>query len=202
MNISDLPKPALFNLLLQIEPSEIRIVCNSENSKVREICYLPRFIEEYKNKYGEGKLSGFSKPVLLQSDLINFLLKADFGKYNSQIHEVIDPLIKRGIFNRTGLTFLFGIYNIINNLLLFEEEKIFYTTDELMNKYLDQYLREMKNRDKFSYFKLASLSNKGVIPSSEYSLFDKITLNSRDIQNSVENAVNLLREIIQEVRRG
>ena len=51
MDMQNLPKEALFNLLLQIEPKEIKIVCLSRNSKVREICNSEYFQEAYNNKY-------------------------------------------------------------------------------------------------------------------------------------------------------
>ena len=37
-DIKLLPKEALFQLLLQVEPREIKIVCYSKNPRVREIC--------------------------------------------------------------------------------------------------------------------------------------------------------------------
>ncbi len=49
--IKYLPKEALFNLLLQVEPREIKIVCGSLNRKVREICQSDLFKEAYKKKY-------------------------------------------------------------------------------------------------------------------------------------------------------
>ena len=36
--ISKLDKPALFSLMLELDPREIRIVCYSKNKKVRDIC--------------------------------------------------------------------------------------------------------------------------------------------------------------------
>lgn len=50
-NIKKLPKEALFQLLLQVEPKEIKIVCHSKNPRVREICSSKLFQEAYKKKY-------------------------------------------------------------------------------------------------------------------------------------------------------
>jgi len=221
MEISKLPKPALFNLLLQIEPIEIRIVCNSKNPKVREICQLPRFMEEYKNKHkDEGFLFRFDKPIFLDSHMIKFLLNADFEKYNSKIHEAIDPLIKNGIFNRIGLTLIYSIYSIIKKLKFIEGNKKFYRTDEFINEYLEPYLIDLEkekikdirnkegkishlerfNRNKFSLFRLGVLFQKGIIPSSEYSLYDKMALNSYNVQKSLENAIKILKDVSRELK--
>ena len=51
MDIHDLPKEALFSLLLQVDPKEIKIVCLSKIRKVREICNSEYFRETYKQKY-------------------------------------------------------------------------------------------------------------------------------------------------------
>ena len=50
-DIHHLPKEALFTLLLQVEPTEIKTVCFSKNKKVREICNSEYFREAYKQKY-------------------------------------------------------------------------------------------------------------------------------------------------------
>ena len=210
MDISKFPKPVLFDLLLQIEPEEIITVCNSKNIKIREICYLPRFMEEYKNKYKikrEGKKEGyrvFLRAVILDFNLTNFLLNADFKNFNFEIHEIIDPLMKKSIFNRAGLTLLFLIYFKLNNLIIKEGGKMFFTIDEQMNKYLNPYLTELENktvnfnRYKFLFNNMISVINKGVVKISEFSVFDIIVINKN--QDSVENACDIIKKISDNLR--
>lgn len=207
MDISKFPKPVLFNLLLQIEPEEIITVCNSKNIKIREICYLSRFMEEYKNKYKikEAPLRGLLKPVILNFNLTNFLLNADFKNFNFEIHEVIDPLLKKSIFNKAGLIILFLIYLKLNNLIIREGGKIFYTIDEQMNKYLNPYLTELENkivnfnRYKIPFNRILSVINK-VVEKTEFSVFDNIVLNNKKNQDSISNAYEIINKISDNLR--
>lgn len=50
-DIKQLPKEALFNLLLLVQPEEIKTVCKSKNPKVRTICNSRYFQDTYRNKY-------------------------------------------------------------------------------------------------------------------------------------------------------
>lgn len=207
MDISKFPKPVLFDLLLQIEPEEIITVCNSKNIKIREICYLPRFMEEYKNKYKikEAPLRGLLNPVILNFNLTNFLLNTDFKNFNFEIHEVIDPLLKKSIFNRAGLILLFLIYFKVNNLIIKEGGKIFYTIDEQMNKYLNPYLTELENkfvnfnRYKIPLNRILGVINK-VVDKTEFSVFDNIVLNIKKNQDSVLNAYDIIKKISDNIR--
>ena len=66
LDITNLPKEALFNLLLQVEPNEIKIVCLSKNPRVREICNSALFKKAYKEKYpkklmGDRKFANFGR---------------------------------------------------------------------------------------------------------------------------------------------
>ena len=56
-DIQNLPKEAIFSLLLQIEPEEIKTVCFSKNPKVREICNSLYFRQAHQNKYRKVDLS-------------------------------------------------------------------------------------------------------------------------------------------------
>jgi hypothetical protein len=47
MNIKNLSREELFDLLLQVDPKEIDIVCQSKNLKVREICASDEFKKVY-----------------------------------------------------------------------------------------------------------------------------------------------------------
>lgn len=207
MDISKFPKPVLFDLLLQIEPEEIITVCNSKNIKIREICYLPRFMEEYKNKYNikEAPIRGLSTVVILDFNLTNFLLNADFKNFNFEIHEVIDPLLKKSIFNTAGLTLLFLIYFKVNNLIIKEGGKMFYTIDEQMGKYLNPYLTELENkivnfnRYKIPLMKILNVIHK-VTRNNENSVFDNIVLNNKKNQDSVENAYDIIKKISDNLR--
>ena len=206
MDISNLPKPALFNLLLQIEPDEIRVVCGIRDPKIKEICYSNRFIEEYKIKYKteeQENLVGFNAPVILKPDLSNFLLDADFKKFNSEIHEIIDPLIKRGIFNRSGLLILFLIY--LNDLQVkLGNRKRLYKTDEKMNKYLNTYFKELEkitfSRYKFPPNNIQNIISKTIVPFSEYSVFDDIIVKDKKIQKLVLNASKKIEKISRKIK--
>lgn len=57
-DIGKLDKEALFNLLLMVEPDEIKIVCHSKNPRVRIICSSPLFQEAYKKKYPRKLMIG------------------------------------------------------------------------------------------------------------------------------------------------
>jgi len=59
IDINNLPKEALFQLLLQVEPKEIKIVCHSKNPRVRQICSSGLFQEAYKKKYPKKLLDFF-----------------------------------------------------------------------------------------------------------------------------------------------
>jgi len=207
MNVSELPKPVLFNLLLQIEPEEIITVCKSKNPKIREICYLPRFMKEYENKYKIEKvikLQGFLPPIILDTKIKNFLLNADFKNFNSEIHEVIDPLLNINIFNIAGLISLFIIYMKLHNLMIKDGYKLFYTIDEEMNKYLDPYFTELERnnvnfyRYRFPYNKMHSVIRKGIIKPTEFSIYDKIALNIKKIQ--VSEAYENIKKISDKLR--
>ena len=50
-DIKQLPKEALFNLLLLVQPEEIKTVCKSKNPIVRAICDSRYFQDAYRNKY-------------------------------------------------------------------------------------------------------------------------------------------------------
>jgi hypothetical protein len=58
MNIGALPKEALFDLLLLVEPHEIGVVCRSKNPRVRAICTSKLFQETYARKYPRKLMSG------------------------------------------------------------------------------------------------------------------------------------------------
>jgi len=58
MDITLLPKEVLFNLLLQVQPNEIGVVCTSKNSNVRTICKSKLFQDEYKKKFPKKLLTG------------------------------------------------------------------------------------------------------------------------------------------------
>ena len=56
--IHTLPKEVLINLLMFLEPSEIRLICQSDNPKIREICASPVFRQAYAQKYPKKLLRG------------------------------------------------------------------------------------------------------------------------------------------------
>lgn len=58
MDIKALPKEALFDLLLLVEPHEIGVVCQSKNHRVRTICTSKLFQETYARKYPRKLMSG------------------------------------------------------------------------------------------------------------------------------------------------
>lgn len=90
MDINNFPVPALLNLLLQIEPREIKILCNSKNRKVRKICSSVLFKKAYSEKYdllkGEIKFE-------------NNILKDEIG------NEIQFKLIKKAVNNITYTPF-------------------------------------------------------------------------------------------------
>ena len=51
IDIGALIKEEIFQLLLQLEPNEIRIVCFSKNKRVREVCTSKYFRDTYKEKH-------------------------------------------------------------------------------------------------------------------------------------------------------
>lgn len=70
IDINKLPKPALFNLIMQLEPREMKIVCGSNNSRVREICRSSLFQKAYSQKYDLLK-----QPIEIEEDRILGLKK-------------------------------------------------------------------------------------------------------------------------------
>jgi len=72
IDINKLPKEALFNLLLQVEPKEIKIVCRSKNPRVREICNSELFKNAYKEKYPK-KLIGDKSYVNFKKGFIEII---------------------------------------------------------------------------------------------------------------------------------
>ena len=93
--IKYLPKEALFNLLLQLEPREMKIVCGSLNRKVREICQSDLFKKAYSYKYyllkgkieiDEDKFNGLKRLILKDEigNKLDILYKND-GKTISAI---------------------------------------------------------------------------------------------------------------------
>ncbi len=58
MDITAFPKEVLFNLLLMIEPHEIKTVCQSKNSRVRAICSSDLFQKAYKIKHFKKLMQG------------------------------------------------------------------------------------------------------------------------------------------------
>ena len=94
-DIKLLPKEALFELLLQVEPNEIKIVCQSKNSKVREICSSKLFQEAYKNKYPKNLLQGKIETEKIGNEItltdekgnsIEFGLNRDHNKIISMLY--------------------------------------------------------------------------------------------------------------------
>ena len=75
MDIQSLPKEALFSLLLQIEPEEIKTVCFSKNKKVQEICNSTYFRETYKEKYRQ--VDFYDRKDLTEEDF-----KSLIGRYS------------------------------------------------------------------------------------------------------------------------
>jgi hypothetical protein len=58
LDVNKFPKEVLFNLLLQVEPNEIKIVCYSKNPNVRKICNSEIFKKAYKEKYPRKLMNG------------------------------------------------------------------------------------------------------------------------------------------------
>jgi len=56
--ISKLDKPALFSLMLELDPREIRIVCYSKNKKVRDVCNSKAFQKAYWDKHRKKLMVG------------------------------------------------------------------------------------------------------------------------------------------------
>ena len=70
IDVPSLPKEVIFQLLLQLEPHEIKEVCFSKNYKVRKVCNSGIFQEAYKNKhYGLLKGKIYSKYDLKTGDI-------------------------------------------------------------------------------------------------------------------------------------
>ena len=97
MDIHNLPKEALFSLLLQIEPEEIKTVCFWKNKKVREISNSEYFRETYKKKY--RKVSFRKRKNLSEKDFQNLV-----GAYSADLYDtnVTDDMLK----------YLSGVHNI------------------------------------------------------------------------------------------
>jgi len=198
--IESLPKEVLFNLLLQVEPNEIGIVCRgAKNPKIRKICESEHFKNIYSEKYKDFPKHigvGFSKAVFLKKPLLNFLLNANFGKYNEKIHSLIDPLLKEGILTLGIISFLFTIYLKIHNLKLLGNLQG-YKVDETMNFYLDEYLTKLENmagekkfnRHNFLFNKIQNIIVLGIIRNNEdLSYYQKKNLKSKTIKKLLEKA--------------
>lgn len=154
MDISKLPKPALFNLILQVKPEEIKYVCKSNNPRVREICRSKLFQEAYKKKHPK-KLMG--KIVDVYKDGIKIIYEDAMGNtienYNNgemfiyTPFKQIYPSTYRKNFTETELRMNNPItlfkYND-ENLYVGRDQmhEIFTTEDE--EKFLESYNKEVK----------------------------------------------------------
>ena len=54
--ILGMPKEVIFQLLLNMPPDEVRMLCRSQNPKVRDICTSNYFRTEYRKKYGPNAI--------------------------------------------------------------------------------------------------------------------------------------------------
>jgi len=84
MDISKLPKPALFNLIMQLEPREMKIVCGSKNHRVREICESNLFRKAYSQKYDLLK-----QPIEIEEDRIMGSKKLNLTDVEGNVLEVL-----------------------------------------------------------------------------------------------------------------
>ena len=89
MDIHNLPKEALFSLLLQVEPEEIKTVCFSRNKKVREICNSEYFRETYNQKYRQVDFSDRKKLTEKDFQSLAGAYSVDIGYTN-----VTDDMLK------------------------------------------------------------------------------------------------------------
>ena len=117
-DIQNLPKEALFSLLLQIEPVEIKTVCFSRNKKVREICNSEYFRETYKQKY--RKVNFRDRKDLTEKDFQSLKdsyyvdlggtnVTDDMLKYLKGIHTI--DLFETKVTDE-GLKYLTGVHTI------------------------------------------------------------------------------------------
>ena len=104
--INNLPKEAIYSLLLMVEPNELKTICLSSDKKIREICDSAFFRKAYDNKY--PRRADFS--LLPKEALFQLLLKIEpeeikqvcFSK-NRKVREICNSNYFQSIYKKKWL---------------------------------------------------------------------------------------------------
>tara|TARA_R110001599_G_scaffold96905_4_gene250217 strand:- start:323 stop:907 length:585 start_codon:yes stop_codon:yes gene_type:complete len=100
MDIHNLPKEALFILLLQLDPRELKTVALSSNKKIREICSSKYFQEIYKPKHRDWYICN----EIWNSETMIFILYGNSYEKGKKIVDLFN--LEFGYMNEFPLPFL------------------------------------------------------------------------------------------------
>jgi len=155
--IKYLPKEALFNLLLQLEPREMKIVCGSLNRKVREICKGDLFKKAYHDKYDllKGKINKeYGENEIILTDALGNKIQIFYDETDADIQTIeftpfkqIYPSTFRKNYNEYELRKsnpLTMVMSADNKLYIGRDfmSEVFTIEDE--NRFLNNYNKEVK----------------------------------------------------------
>lgn len=122
IDINNLPKEALFDLLLQVEPREIKIVCYSKNPRVRQICNSGLFKKAYKEKYpkkliGDQSFANFGKGFIeiVDEKKLN-VIRISYDEDSKELN-YIDFIPHRQVYPSTMIPEELGYVNLDRYLL-------------------------------------------------------------------------------------
>lgn len=208
MDISELPKEALFELLLRVEPREIGFVCRRpKDPKIQVICSSQLFEESYKKKYKldlDKHHDKYNWPMFIEKPVLDFFKNADFGVYDETIHKSIDPFLKEGFLNRAIVDILFIMYLRSHNLYRIYKNLYEISVDNLMKKHLSKYLHYLCiSEDPMECIQdtvaskdlLSTFVDPSLIPYSSLSFYEKLILKSPYTQGQLMEITNNLQEI-------
>ena len=155
--IKYLPKEALFNLLLQLEPREMKIVCGSLNRKVREICKGDLFKKAYHDKYDllKGKfIKEYGENEVILTDELGNKIQIFYGETDTDIQAIeftpfkqIYPSTFRKNYNEYELRKsnpLTIVMSADNKLYIGRDFMSEVLTIEDENRFLNNYNKEVK----------------------------------------------------------